>query len=51
MHSREIGCPQPGSVDDEKLMLQEEIFGDERLRAARSEQSGNRGQNVGENNE
>ena len=38
---REIGCPQPGSVDDEKLLLQEKIFGDESLCAARREQFGN----------
>ncbi len=36
---------------DEKLLLQEEIFGDEHLRTARSEQFDNRGQDVGENNE
>jgi hypothetical protein len=30
---REIGCPQPGSVDDEKVRLQEEILRDEGFRA------------------
>ncbi len=47
----EIGSSQPGSIDDKKLLLQDEIFGDEGLRAARPEQLGNRGQDVGENNE
>ncbi len=39
-HRREIGRPQPGSAD-EKLLLQEEIFGCQRFRAARSEKFGN----------
>ena len=45
------GIP-PDSADelfgDEKLLLQEEIFGDESLCAAWPEQSGNCGQSVGE---
>ena len=44
-------CPKPGPVDDEKLLLQEEIFGDESLCAAGSEQFGNRRQDVGESDE
>jgi hypothetical protein len=38
---REIGRPKPGPVDDEKSLLQEEIFGHESLCAAGSEQFGN----------
>ena len=38
---REIGCPQPGSIDDERLLLQEEVFGDKGLCAARRERFGN----------
>ncbi len=48
---REIGRPKPGPVDDEKLLLQEEIFGHESLCAAGSEQFGNRRQDVGESDE
>ncbi len=48
---REIGCPQPEPVDYEKLLLQDEIFGDEGLCAAGSEQFGNRRQDVGESDE
>ena len=48
---REIGRPKPGPVDDEKLLLQEEIFGDESLCAAGSEHLGNRRQDVGESDE
>ncbi len=47
----EIGSSQPGSIDDKKLLLQDEIFGDEGLRTARPEQLGNRGQDVGEKQE
>ena len=39
--SREIGRPQPGSIDDGKVRLQEEIFGHEGLCAARYEYLGN----------
>jgi len=38
-------------VDDEKLLLQEEVFGDERLRATGREHLGNRGQDVSKNKE
>jgi len=46
---REIGSAFPGSSNDEELLFQKEIFGDESLRAARLEQFGNRGQKMGEN--
>ena len=36
----EIGRPQAGSVDDEKLLFQEGIFGGERFRTAWTEKSG-----------
>ena len=40
-----------GMIDDKKLLLHEEIFGDENLCAARREHPGNRGQDVSKNKE
>ncbi len=45
---REIRCPFPGASYDKELLLHEEIFRDESLRAARLEQFDNRGQKMGE---
>ncbi len=48
---REIGCPFSGAAYDKELLFQKKVFGNESPRAAKSEQSGKCGQNVGEKQE
>ena len=48
---KKIGCSLPGTTDDEKLSLQDEIPGHQGPHAAKSEQSGKCGQKMGREQE
>ncbi len=45
---RQIGCTSTRSIDDQKLLLQEKVIGDDGPGAAGSEEVGERCQKLGE---
>jgi hypothetical protein len=51
VQGREVGSPMAGPADHQELLLQEDALGDDGTRAARTEHSGNRRQEVAKQDE
>jgi len=46
IEGREIGCAPPGPIDDQQLLLHEEAVGDNRSRSTGTQERGDRGQQM-----